>query len=455
MDEEFVDMNDVYGGRDTPTSSSLNIDNGVLNRTLHRTVGYLVALIGCVVIYSFVFTWGNSADKQVNQVEQTQPTVPAVSFEAKESSGVEIVANKVKEVTGIDVQSSFDWEKEEEIATNQSAVAEFDRLLQQISRNANDNVEKLALLNSNLTALLTSEAGSKIGSDREQVAKFIGIQEAISGLSATDAASDGFVKDMTAFLERIKVAKETSYAPKPFVLQQARQILERHATKSSEIRRYSAALKNLISASSEQSPGSMLETAILDQQKQEANELAEYLAGVRQKSNDEKKERLAAAEQQRIKAEADLEVAKIEARRQESDARRLVLVAEAERKKLETEFTAAESEVRTYLSSLIADGRTNRGAATGVGPVSYSDVVGSGALVAGNDGIIAMSKWCGSNGRGWSGLNPRAKDSKVLILNDFLLRQANSESSVQFVEKAQELLKKFGPLMVEKGMLAE
>ena len=72
----------------------------------------------------------------------------------------------------------------------------------------------------------------------------------------------------------------------------------------------------------------------------------------------------------------------------------------------------------------------------------------------GIDGLIAMSKWCGSN-MGWNENNSRAKDSTALILVKFMFSQPKYESSIRFTEKAQQLLKKFGPLMVEKGLLAK
>lgn len=103
----------------------------------------------------------------------------------------------------------------------------------------------------------------------------------------------------------------------------------------------------------------------------------------------------------------------------------------------------------------MADGRDHRGSAAGVGPVSYGAVVGSGALNEGKSGIIEMSRWCGSNGLGWNGHNQRAKDSSTMILSDFMFTQPKYESSIQFAEKAQQLLRKFGPLMVEKGLLAK
>ena len=87
--------------------------------------------------------------------------------------------------------------------------------------------------------------------------------------------------------------------------------------------------------------------------------------------------------------------------------------------------------------------------------VSYNVIVGSGALNAGQNGIIKMSRLCGSNGHGWNANNQRAKNSSSLILSDFMFTQPRYEPDIRFAEKAQQLLKKFGPLMVHKGLLAE
>ena len=66
-----------------------------------------------------------------------------------------------------------------------------------------------------------------------------------------------------------------------------------------------------------------------------------------------------------------------------------------------------------------------------------------------------MSRWCGSNGYGQNATNLRAKDASNLIVTEFMYTQPRYESDIRFAEKAQKLLKKFGPLMVEKGLLAK
>ena len=87
-------------------------------------------------------------------------------------------------------------------------------------------------------------------------------------------------------------------------------------------------------------------------------------------------------------------------------AARNKVVADAAKQRLENEFAAARAEVQTYLQYLMADGRSHRGSASGVGPVSYGAVVGSGALEGDQRGIIIMSRWCGSNGYGANSNNP-------------------------------------------------
>ena len=166
------------------------------------------------------------------------------------------------------------------------------------------------------------------------------------------------------------------------------------------------------------------------------------------------RDRLAEAEKNKVAKEADYKIAKVNADAATVEAKRkALLLAEAERK-LENEFAASSGEIQTYLQYLLADGRDKRGVATGVGPVSYNAVAGSGALDEGVNGLIEMSKWIGSN-FGMNETNSRAKNSTALILVKFMFSQPKYESSIQYAENAQRLLKKFGPLMVKKGLLAE
>lgn len=462
MDDDFVDPNEHYGDDDQAAGNQSRLNSKGDDDQLYRTVGYIA--LACALIagsYSYFDGWfGLSNTPQESAISHSPQPV-------KKPTPSGLVAEKVEELTGLPVSGadSFDWATEEEIAANRSAVADFRSKLDEISRSSNANAEALVLLRSKIDGLRTSEAGAKLASKKELVLQYAALESEISKLKASSTSVDNFVNDMKALLKRVENAKDTRYSPQNFVVDRASAFLAEGEEKAAEIKRFDDAVAQLIEKGRELAPGIILETALREQETVEEEDLAEKLVKARQEAKARANEKLAEAERKRIESENEVKVAKLAAETsknknlarqigndiRDQEAARVKALA---KQKLEREFAAAGAEIQTYLIYLTADGRSNRGAATGAGPVSYSAVVSSGALVPGDDGIIAMSTWCGSNGR-WNRKNSRADKSKIIIFSPATIAEARYEPQIQYLEKAQELLKKFGPLMVEKGLLAE
>lgn len=464
MDEEFVDPNDLYENRNEAPNGNLATDSELPQDGLHRTVGYLAAVLGlCVVAYfAFDFNWfAAKTENQIDQAELVPPEKPSSGSggaNRENPSGAEIASNKLKELTGLEIPGAakFDWAKEEEIAANRSAVENFKSKLEQIANLSNSNSEGLALLRSKTEELRTSQAGAKIASDAKYVAQYIALHEQIAGLEVSIPVAESFSNDMSALLNRVETANDTSYSPQQFVVTRAEEFLKRHTEKAAEIKRFDNALNYLVAETDQLEAGSILETAFQNEMKNSQDNLAESLVRAREEAANKAREQLAQAEKERIQSEADLELAKIQTQTTGNVGAKEVLLSNAARQKLEQEFNADLNDVNVYLLPFISEGRDLRGNAVGKGPVSYSAIKAKGALENTADGLASLSH-AAKNGRplGEFPINIRA----FMIMNNSVegnfYNTAKYRSIEEYLEKAQSLLNKYGPLMVEKGMLAE
>ncbi len=467
MDEDFVDPNEYYADSENRTTGNHSSGNRTSDEQLYRSVGYVALMIG-ITIFAY-FNWAPDRD-QASSIEQDQSSaeIPLQSSNRAEFTKPTIASKKVQEITGLSVGvlEERDWVKEEAVAANRSAVADLKAKLDKISSFQNSYSENLVGLKARTEALRTSEEGAKIASDSKFVQQYIALQEKISELREPSTVADDFVKDMKALLQRIEDSNDFGYAPQSFVVERAEEFLAKSEEQVNVLARFDDAVLNLIERSKELEPTESLESALRKQFGNEENDLAETLATARKNAIESGKIKLAEAEKARVDSETKVEVAKALAETMNNEAlakeiedkvraEKAARIAKLAKEKLEREFTAASTDIQVYLKHLTSDGVTNRGNATGVGPVSYSAIVTSGALGEGNDAINNMSRWVGSDGYGVSHLNPRAKNSKTLILKNYMKGAPKYNASVQFCEKCQQLLRKFGPMMVQKGLLAK
>ena len=453
MDDEFLDPNDYYADQDENWSRDSTSSSEAPQETLHRSVGWVAAallLFAIVWVYSYPEWFSSSSTGSADSLSP-------INIEIGDGSGGGIVADKIEEITGLSVPipEQFDWAKDEKTAANRSRVDELKRQLADISSLANENTDGLVAVKAKIAGLLNSVEGMRIASQKERVDEFIGLQKKTSELTATLPASDTFVADVTALLKRISDAGDASYSPAELLFTQAGAYQRQQNEKSDEIKRYLDAADRLIRVTAGLTPGQALSAAIKMQNEEDDKKIAEELGRVREDSQKDRVTRVSGAEKARLKAETDVIVGEIDDITEDLIDKRKHAAAMAAQLKLEREFAAAEPEIRMYLAYLLADGRSHRGTAEGIGPVSYQAVEQSGVTVAGKDGTIRMSRWIGSNGYGWNAYNNRAKQSRTYILNDFLYTQPKYESSIRFAEKAKILFQKFGLLMRDKGMLAK
>lgn len=457
MDEEFVNLNEMYENGDGTTSNQPDTNIAESQDSLHRVVGYLVASIAIVCCY-FIFGFGksDSPNPQTTSIEETPPVIPSTSAERKNSSSVEIVSDKVKELTGLAIPDQFDWKKEEEVSANRAVVSDFKKKLGQISELGSANSDDLERLKSLTDELRTSEAGAKIGSDEELVSQYIALQEKVSELSDRDSVAKEFSQDMQSLLERVEAANDTSYSPQTFVVERAEMFISKLNAKSAEIKKLATAFDGLVETAEQNEAGATLETAIRRQQTAAGKELAQLLAKAKDDATAEANLSKALAEKKRIKAKADLQIAKTNAQTDELVVEEDLIVAKAAEEKLEREFNRDLNAIRTKLVPFLSEGRTLRGNAKGKGPVSFSLIDGKGALENTADGLSLLSKLA-SNGRPYGDFPVNIAAYKIenpnLKMGHYSTTSYKAISA--YLEEAQALLNKYGRLMADKGMLAE
>lgn len=209
-----------------------------------------------------------------------------------------------------------------------------------------------------------------------------------------------------------------------------------------------------------------------EQAKEEADRVASILAQARAQAIEEQAAKIAALEKEVIQAETDRQAKKLEAEKrqieqlteldrqelaeqtrvkeQERKARIAQLKAAAEQAAaaieeaaLEREFEKSLPDIKRYLAAFITPGVAYRRDGT-TGPFPYSVIEAAGALAPDRKGMEALLKLVNFKNDRPRGPLPYFQGS------DLGWQRTNKEP----IAKAQELLKRFGPLMVKKGMLA-
>lgn len=458
MDEEFVDLNDVYGNRNENTTGTFSNSNELPKDSLYRAVGSLAVLMLVLAAAYFCFGQGKPQNQSAGTSNiPTNVNSPQVA-ETQESSGSDLVSNKIEELTGLNIPGPIkrDWAKEEEIAANRSAVANFKNKLELISQLANSNAEELVLLQSKTEDLLTSQAGAKIASDTKYVEQYMALQEKVAELEVAIPMADNFASDMLGLLKRVEGANDTSYSPQQFVVTRADEFVKQHSKKSAEIKRFDNALNGLIAETNQLEAGPTLESAFQSLLRTSDDSLAEVLVKARKEAEKDTQQQLADAEKARIQTEADLDRAKIVAQTNGNIVEKNYLLSSVAKQKLEREFNTDLNAINIYLLPFISEGRNMRGNAQGKGPVSFSAIKAKGALENTADGLSNLSH-AAKNGRplGEFPINIRP----FMITNNStegnFYNTSKYRSIEKYLEKAQSLLNKYGTLMVEKEMLAE
>ena len=217
----------------------------------------------------------------------------------------------------------------------------------------------------------------------------------------------------------------------------------------SELLALVARTKDLTGAS-----GPTLAEAIAADQRVDERRRAEKIRVAVELARNEAADRLAAAEAEKIRVEGELKAREILAaaeasrQRQELSARRQREAAELEGRRAALQQDLAE--VKRYLAPFITKGYAQPSgyfcAQTAVaGPMSYSKIVSAGALKETREGMQRLVNYATrGNDRDQAGF-PTCDGSEYQW----------AELNKEYVRRAQELLTRYGDLLVEQGLLSQ
>ena len=235
---------------------------------------------------------------------------------------------------------------------------------------------------------------------------------------------------------------------------------EEISEKGEELERLVSGIKRHAQTARGVPPGQRTLRQAMDEQKQlEQQQMLELEMAAREQARKEAADRLLAVERQRQEVEAQLREselnAEIERLRAEKETTELTAARQkaeqealAAREKLEAEFTRDQAEINRLLSPFVSPAPymlvpphvyLYSGQNTGV---SLSAIAQCGALGESEDGLDAMSKL------GQSAARPLGTFPKY-VQSEW---RRNPRVKAQ-LERAQELLRKYGELLVEKGIL--
>lgn len=300
--------------------------------------------------------------------------------------------------------------------------------------------------------IMTGDAGKKLAGNRAQVEQITMLAEK-DRLSADLARS--WMKQLKALVEPVEEAakaEDKQFSPDE-ALTRALETLGNNARKRLQEFDNDRNLLDTLLSQAEKTPAESrtLQEAVQEQSADQERKRLAMIAAAKQAALDEVAKKIAEAEAKgaqeigEIKLKQTLE--QTSAEKQQLEAVVAKLKVERERKQLEARYEAALPEIKHHLAPFIAkgyrqpDGPGRLELTTKLEPMSLSRIVAAGCLREGKNGMQNLVD-IGSNFH-----NDRYQ--KNFPIQGFL-----NVKDMPFLQRAQDLLKEFGPIMVEKGLLA-
>lgn len=321
------------------------------------------------------------------------------------------------------------------------------------SRLALDELDReITAWNKRLPELLKGELGRRLSSRTSAVEQFAALYERPR---ASREAAESLREQMKSLVGPVEAASAGG-EPNNLLSEALVQDLEKLFQSAQDaLREYEQArfvIDTLLSdgAKSELGKGTLQE-ALQGYQTEQARVRAEQIASARKAGHDEVTKKLMALEAEAEKSLGEIELKRASVRQAEEKLKReQALAAEQqalERKRLEARFAAALPEIRRVLRPFITDGyaqprnwRFERTA--NKGPVSFAALQGGGYLTKDVKGLQRLHAANVHN------------DRELGAFPSFLGGDQDFAQKQEALLRAQNLLNEFGPLLVEKGMLA-
>ena len=311
---------------------------------------------------------------------------------------------------------------------------------------------------------LDSELGKRIAAEPELLATF----EAILARQrpSVDIARQlrTRLEELRAPLESAKQLKEGAYAPTELLVLRLAE-LKKQAEEAATVYSEHQGLLDTVLAKAPSIPSqTTLRAALVERKRQQDEEQARIITAELEKARKEITEQkakdqadreriIAKAEAERLDEETALKAAAIDKETKKlADGRKTLddqAKAQQARAQLERDFERDLGQIRSLLRPMLVEAKTQPGEyrklerTTVTGPISLSRLRGSGALDNTTDGVKTLFMMFAVSGHDREqGGFPRYQPGDM-------------SSELDKAQTAQELLIKYGDLMVEKKMLAE
>lgn len=314
--------------------------------------------------------------------------------------------------------------------------------------------------------LMATERGRPLAADPEGLARFRVLWTQDRPEAGAPAALRRRLEPLKAALDKAAASRDAAYSPGEELVDRVRGIRDdarRGAEAYGELNRRLAAVVAAAPAPASAAGPTLGEALEALERELAAEETAAIAAAVERERKDragklaaekaESERRITDAQVEAERARRDAEMKRLADEKGEAVARaeaeEAVRKAARERADLERRFQAALPEIQTLLSPFVTEGYTQPGrhyfekATTKKMKVSYGKLKGSGMLEDTPQGVHKLVAAVVAN---------RANDRP---LGSFPAAMSNDFSAPWFVpgQRAQELLRELGPVLVEKGML--
>jgi hypothetical protein len=300
-----------------------------------------------------------------------------------------------------------------------------------------------------LDALESEEVGNQIASSPKLIDQYVALRE--TAVPAADATAE-LQEELAILLEPLNAIEATQIQSEFTAALDG--LAERIETQLIAVKRDQRMLEALQSVAASRAPA---ESRLADAVEQRAEalaaarltEIADAVDTARQLEIDRVAKESGEEQRKIAEAERDVERLKEQQRLADLEAQKQQRQAAIAKAALEREFQRDLPQIRSLLRPLITDGLTQPGRnnfepADKKGPVSLAKLRGTGALAPTAKARGGLYYIVGSNNDRDLGSFPRYRGGA----QDVQSRQST-------MMRVQELVNKYGELMVEKGMLAE
>jgi len=418
------------------------------------------AIIVAIAAVAFTLFKSSYEDHSVrNDLESIKEFLSSPAVSNSPSGGLEIVPSAMPSAEDI---ARARIEAAEKIALGRATLDAFARGIGSLEQKANDLLLKQKGLDDELQKIETSDIGRKIANRPELVNQFAKISNSVSKQNEISADALSFASVMKEFLSNAELDSVADFRPSNDSVVRLRELTSQIDRKLEDISQSTGLLNAIKTRSKDEAAGSIslreqianlkcevdsnyLDTEIEVTAEAEKQSLADFGDKIRESAKDraDSKAGVQVAANKLVTSSNNNQIADIEEKRRQDE--RLAQEALAYQK-LKNEFDLVRGDIEIYLVPFTSPGLKHRGKHSGRGPVSYAVMVSENTLY---DTISGRSKLS------YLAHNDRPRGSFPTPIAKDLISYPMFAGKVQFIERAQALIRKFHPVLIEEGLLAK